>query len=329
MNLNSNTILLIQMILVILCIIVGTFLGVFFGKRYRKKKDKMIAEGLCNAEPIYIEDQASRSKYIITIVAYFAFFYIVASILSVIISFIVLIIKGYSMDSMVEGSKEYLDYYNTTLTWTNFLTYLGSCAVVLPLVGPKLIKDMKRFSGNAKFYLKWWGIGFAMMYGAAILANIITNIFSLGLEAPGNSENQEAINTLMASGGLNYAIIAIVTVLIAPVLEELIFRKALFGLFKKDTFLPVIISSILFAGIHVFPACAQILLNIVTHDATWLDFHLEFICIFSYLAQAIALSFVYYKTKRNLIPCILIHFTNNLIALILNTILIFAPQLLG
>lgn len=329
MNLNPNTILLIQMMLVILCIIISTFLGVFLGMRYRKKKDKMISEGLCSAEPIYIEDQASRSKYIITIIAYFAFFYIVASILSVIVSIIVLVIKGYSMDSMIEGSKEYLDYYNTTLTWTNFLTYLGSCAVVLPLIGSKLMKDIKRFSGNAKFYLKWWGIGFAMMYASAILANIIINVFSLGLEAPGNSENQEAINTLMASGGLNYAIIAIVTVLIAPILEELIFRKALFGLFKKDTFLPVIISSILFAGIHVFPACAQILLNIFTHDATWLDFHLEFICIFSYLAQAIALSFVYYKTKRNLVPCILIHFTNNLIALILNTILIFAPQLLG
>lgn len=326
---NSNTILLIQMLLVISCIIIGTFLGIFFGMRYRKKKDKMIAEGLCNAEPIYVEDQSSRSKYILTIIAYFAFFYIVASILSIIVAAVVILIKGYTSDAIVEGSKEYLDYYNTSLSWTNFLTYLGSCAVVLPLIGSKLIKDIKRFSGNANFYLKWWVIGFAMMYASAILANVIINIFSLGLKSPGNSENQETINALMASGGLNYAIIAIVTVLIAPVLEELIFRKALFGLFKKDTFLPVIISSIIFAGIHVFPACAQILLNIFMHKATFLDLHLEFICIFSYLAQAIALSFVYYKTKRNLVPCILIHFSNNLIALILNTILIFAPQLLG
>ena len=103
---------------------------------------------------------------------------------------------------------------------------------------------------------------------------------------------------------------------LAPFIEELVFRKGLFGIFKTKTLLTVVISSVIFAGIHVVPACVSDIIAINTGDATVVDLYLEAISIISYLGQAFALSYTYYKTKGNIIPCMIIHLANNLISLI-------------
>ena len=65
------------------------------------------------------------------------------------------------------------------------------------------------------------------MYGGIIISGIIVSILTFWIDTGGTSENQEVINTIMKSGGLNLVLISIMTVILAPILEELIFRKAL------------------------------------------------------------------------------------------------------
>ncbi len=273
-----------------------------------------------NTDGTLLEMPLSRKRSFLGIALYFLCFYVLASLFQIIFPSIWLSITGYSPnvinpESDIYDDVVYVKLVNDLLTWSNAFAYIACAGSIIPVFFKYIKNDFIRFKNNLGFHFKWFGIGFAILYGGSIVANIIILILTLG--KGGDSENQEVINDLMASSGLNCFIMAIITILLAPIIEELIFRKALFGLFKKDHFWIVIISALIFASIHVVPACLEILLLIPTKAATWLDLYNEFIYIFAYLGQAFALSLVYYKCKRNVIPGILLHLTNNLLAFIL------------
>lgn len=97
--------------------------------------------------------------------------------------------------------------------------------------------------------------------------------------------------------------------------------------FKHNTIKAVIITSIIFASIHVVPACLTIMLEIIAKNARWIDLYTEFVYIFSYLGQAFAISYVYHKSNGNIIPSIFVHFVNNFISLIMNLILMYSGNL--
>lgn len=206
--------------------------------------------------------------------------------------------------------------YTTILNICNFLVYAVTIGALIPIFWKELKTDLNLVKVNRKFYLGWWGKGVAIMIALVYISNIIQTIFTTGFEDAGVSENQKIIDQIMKSGVGNLLLMGLVTVIFAPIVEEIIFRKCLFGIFKKNNLLIVLISALLFASIHVVPECITIIFSIAKNEATVVDLYLEFICIISYLGQAFAISYVYYKSRQNLVPCILIHFTNNFIALI-------------
>lgn len=280
-----------------------------------------------DSDSFYLENKPNKTKYILSIALYFFFFYIFSVIVQLVFTPIWLAIHHIDPNELIEGSAIYNKYLTNALAWTNFLTYVGACGTLIPIFFPIIKKDIKTFGQNQAFYWKWTGLGILIMYGGIIISGIIVSILTFWIDTGGTSENQEVINTIMKSGGLNLVLISIMTVILAPILEELIFRKALFGLFKHNTLKTVIISSIIFASIHVVPACLTILLEIVTKDAKWIDLYTEFVYIFSYLGQAFAISYVYHKSNGNIIPSILIHFVNNFISLIMNLLLMYSGSL--
>lgn len=260
----------------------------------------------------YFDHLENRKKYVTGIILYFVFFYIVSTILSLIIGLIWnLVYKGTQAGTSVEK------YMSDVLTWTNFLTYLFALICILIIFKPILVDDKLNFSLNLKYNLKWVGYGILIMFGSIYIAGIIETLLTFNIDT-GISENQETINNLMNSSGLNAFLIAIVTIVFAPILEEIIFRKCLFGIFKKNTIVTVILSTIIFASIHVVPASVTIFFECLARENKWINLYLEIIYIFSYLGQGFAISFVYHKTKGNVIPCMLIHAINNLIAFIAN-----------
>lgn len=127
-----------------------------------------------------------------------------------------------------------------------------------------------------------WGIlgFFLVLVGQSIAANI-----EMALGIPIGSENTETIVLITEIA----PIMMVTTVLFAPILEELIFRRVVFGsiIQTQNFWLAGIISAIVFAAIH-----------------------LEFTHLLIYAVSGLIFAFLYYKTKR-LLTSIIAHMLLN------------------
>lgn len=119
-----------------------------------------------------------------------------------------------------------------------------------------------------------WALGgiFLALVAQSVAANI-ENL--LGIEM--GSENTQQIMSIIESS----SIVILVVSIIGPILEEVVFRKVIFGsLYKKfNFFLSALISSVIFALAHFEP---------------------EHILLYS--AMGFTFAFLYVKTKRIIVP---------------------------
>ncbi|OZM55805.1 CPBP family intramembrane metalloprotease [Lottiidibacillus patelloidae] len=138
--------------------------------------------------------------------------------------------------------------------------------------------------------VKWSIIGVFLAFAAQITAGLIeVNLFNI--EA--GSENTESLVEIAKA----LPLFVIVGGLIAPILEEILFRKIIFGsLYKKfnNFFVAAIISSLLFAVIHV-----------------------DFTHLLIYTAMGFTFAYLYVKTNRILVP-IIAHAAMNSIVFLMN-----------
>ncbi|MER1987875.1 MAG: type II CAAX endopeptidase family protein [Solibacillus sp.] len=135
-----------------------------------------------------------------------------------------------------------------------------------------VFKGKKASTGEA---IGWGIIGFFLvLFGQSIGAYIE---IAIGIEV--GSENTEAIMNVTKVA----PIMILATVFFGPILEELVFRRVLFGsLMQKYNFwISSIVSAIFFAAIHM-----------------------DFTHILLYTICGMIFSFLYYKTKRLLTPII-------------------------
>lgn len=140
-------------------------------------------------------------------------------------------------------------------------------------------------------------IGFALLYGLSILLNYIYLL--LGFSEDDTSANQEAIIQALHSNGKIYMIIY--SLILAPILEEIVFRKLFYKALRENTKLPVwaivLIISIVFAFIHV-------------SDVESLVYFPQ------YFVLALVITVGYAISKENLFVSTGLHFLNNLAAII-------------
>ncbi|WP_428910578.1 lysostaphin resistance A-like protein [Niallia sp. Krafla_26] len=134
----------------------------------------------------------------------------------------------------------------------------------------------------------YWGIGGVFL---AFFAQTVAATIELALGIEMGSENTQQIVGLIQMAPL----VIIITSIIGPILEEIVFRKILFGvLYKKlNFFLSALISSLIFSIAHGEPE------------------HLIL-----YGAMGFTFAFLYVKTKRILVP-IFTHVAMNTIVVIL------------
>lgn len=139
--------------------------------------------------------------------------------------------------------------------------------------------------------LKWVLKGF----GAVILFNIFFILFEqkFGQTLPGFSE-QESHIPLFGSSPLDIALAAIALVLIAPVIEELLFRG-----FLLQTFLG-----------RFKPLLASLLVAVF-----FAVIHFEFQSLAIILFLALVLNWIFMRTK-SIVPCIAFHMANNALAFV-------------
>lgn len=126
------------------------------------------------------------------------------------------------------------------------------------------------------FSIVWGVIGFFMIYLGQIIGVQIES--ALGI-SPGSENTEAIINVTKIAPIMIFA-----TVLFGPVLEELVFRRVIFGSImqaQNNFWVAALVSAIFFAIIH-----------------------LDFSHIILYTITGFILSFLYYKTKRLITPII-------------------------
>ena len=175
-------------------------------------------------------------------------------------------------------------------SWSLFTVNAIAAIIFLLIILPKknffqVFKGKKSSIGNS---VLWGFIGFFLALGGQMLAGAIE--IAIGIE-PG-SDNTAILSDIAKVS----PIIIISIVLFAPFLEEIIFRRVIFGgVYQKTNFwIAAIVSALVFAAVHN-----------------------EFEHLLIYMMPAFVFSYLYYRTKRILTPMIA-HLLMNGFVVILN-----------
>lgn len=181
--------------------------------------------------------------------------------------------------------------------YTNVVGFIIGTIIVLWLMRKDIKEENNVSSLSAGQIIGWTALGVLLAWIVQIIA-VNIEIELLGINP--TSENTELIVELTKLNPIFFLIPAIT----APILEELIFRKILFGtLYKKmNFFLAAIISSSIFGVLHMD----------LTHTLI-------------YVSMGFVFAYIYVKTKRVIVP-IFVHMTLNTVT-VLGQIFIDPEQL--
>jgi len=211
------------------------------------------------------------------------------------------VIKASTAIDFDKYSKEVQDAALIATGWSNLIAYLITFIGMVVVLRKYLIADFKKIFNKEDskktrlikiLTIVLFGIGFAFV--AIGIDFLFKNL------AP-ESNNQSLIVLLMKS---NLRIVIIIpTLILAPIVEELFYRKIAFTFLKRFK-LPVayIGCSLLFALPHMLST---------DMSGQW------FIQFLPYLICGGLLTFVYHINKENVFASIFAHMCNNLIAIIL------------
>ena len=182
-----------------------------------------------------------------------------------------------------------LNIADPVVIWSvfSFLTALVIMLFLLRSTPDVPFERSTRVSGGQA--VGWSILGVFMAYASQIVAAMIEmNVFGID---PGSENTEMLIEVAKAA-----PIFIIVTSIIGPILEEIVFRKVIFGsLYKRFNFwIAGILSSVIFAAIHF-----------------------DFSHLLIYTAMGLTFAFLYVKTKRLIVP-IIAHMTMNTFVVLIN-----------
>jgi membrane protease YdiL (CAAX protease family) len=173
---------------------------------------------------------------------------------------------------------------------------LASFTIALMIILFLLRKEMnaaRSFNENGSSFNQsavWAISGIFLALFAQYAAAIVESFLGVKI----GSENTENILTIIET----FPLAMIVTSIVGPILEEIVFRKIIFGSLNKrfNFFIAALISSVIFAAAHM-----------------------EFQHILLYSAMGFTFAFLYVKTKRIIVP-IFAHVTMNTLVVLLQTV---------
>lgn len=188
----------------------------------------------------------------------------------------------------------------------NFLIYIIMIAALVGINYKDIWKDILDFKPNWKKKLMWFGIGVGTLFAVAITSNLLQQAYTAIFGIAGSAENQATLEAGIL-GRLGFLSI-ISAVLIGPLVEELVFRHAIFAFFKgKLEWIAVAISAIAFGLIHV-----------VSEPTVGLFFY----NLTPYLLSGVAFGVCYKLSKKETMALTMSHMVWNLLSVIL--VLIFS-----
>lgn len=167
------------------------------------------------------------------------------------------------------------------------VSFIAALVVILFLMRPFMKIEDKSDRPSIGMLIVWAIIGLAMAFGSQLVASLLE--ITLFEVEPGSENTFEIMNIARAA-----PIFIIVPALVGPILEEIIFRKIIFGsLYKRmNFFIAALLSALIFGIIHQEPEHMLV-----------------------YAGMGFVFAFIYVQTKRIIIP-IIVHMSMNTIAVI-------------
>ena len=241
---------------------------------------------------MFKEEYRSEGFDLISFLGFFSWLVLGPTIFATIYVFFGALITGQSFNDYLNGIEPFAAYNYIFMVLSHFI----GVVVFIWLYKKVLKQDAWNFKTNWIKYLIVILAGFILLYVSTDVMEIIYN--KLGYEGI-TSQNQQAI--INALHGPTKTFVIIYTVILAPVFEEILFRKLFFTVLRKYTKLPVwaivVIVASVFAFLHVTD--------------------LESLVFFpQYFVLALFITGAYAITKENLYVSTGLHFLNNLVAVI-------------
>ncbi|MEH7121974.1 CPBP family intramembrane glutamic endopeptidase [Bacillus sp. JJ1532] len=186
------------------------------------------------------------------------------------------------------SGKSMADMQTTAVTSWIVISFTITLIISLAILRKEMKESLSMRNSTSAGTSIAWAIGgvFLALFAQSIAANIENLI---GIEM-GSENTQQIIRLIQAS-----PIVVVISSIIGPILEEIVFRKVIFGTLHKrlNFFLSALISSVIFALAHF-----------------------EFEHILLYSAMGFTFAFLYVKTKRILVP-IFAHVAMNTLVVII------------
>lgn len=297
----------------------------FYQSPKRNENDPFSGEFLkreyCQVE----NDQKILNNSIFSLIFYFAMFFFLGSIVIIVLQQIYISTNGITKEILTEGHPLYLqtidNINNFSQAFGNLSIYLISAIVVVILMRKAIIKDFQFLKQKSFLWvLGCIGLGILIFW----ICNFVSNIFIMILNIEQEAGNEESIVNIMTSSSVNLIVMSLATIILAPILEEIIFRKCLFNILGKklSPIWVILISGLIFGSIHIISPVIEAITNVMTNDAKPITIFYQFVYLFVYGLMGVGLGFTYQYSKRNLVPCIIVHMINNFIS-VLFTIIAF------
>ncbi|HEY8445399.1 MAG TPA: type II CAAX endopeptidase family protein [Bacilli bacterium] len=184
--------------------------------------------------------------------------------------------------------------FQSKMIITQFIAEVVGIVIIIGFLKNIYIYDFK--SLKDKWYYKLLIVvgGVILLYVTNII--LITIYENLGII--GESENQNLVEEALASNMRGFMIIMVV--IVAPIFEEVIFRKLLIGYLTEKAHLSdgvsFLISTFTFALIHVLDPAS-------------------IVYIFIYLALSAIITLSYFLSKKNIYVSTILHMLNNFLSL--------------
>lgn len=170
--------------------------------------------------------------------------------------------------------------------------------IIIYIYKTDFINNLKNYLKNIKYYInnyiKYWFLTLVLMF----ISNSIITLFTTS----NISNNQESIIDTLKIAPF-YTII--VTVFIAPIMEELIFRLSIKKIFKNKIIF-IIISGLFFGSVHVLGNFNNII---------------DLLFIIPYSIPGFIFAYTYIKSENIFVP-ISLHFIHNCVMMLLQLLLI-------
>ncbi len=198
------------------------------------------------------------------------------------------------------------------LTNEEFTVKYGALLTMIPLIVILIVlaivnfKELKTIVANQLVKGKTY-LHSLYIFLSYFIAVYVLGMFAIFLPNLEETDNQEAINTMLNGDGRIMMVISVA--LLAPIVEELVFRYSLINFLESFKFLsklkvlPYIISALIFTVIHE----TNIFFNFSLENA--FNFLL-------YLVPALVLSIGYMRTNKNIVAVIITHILINILSLL-------------